>query len=369
VVVGILQTMIRIGMLAVAILLLSAGCVADPGVEVAGEADPIRSPNVEPIDLAPDGDDDDDGSGPRRVSSLPENPWGAERVTVGIEAAEPGANKSDYRTAVEETVDYWNANADRYGAYDATFELDGETETPDVVVRFTSTVRCRGEPGWIGCAPLLDATSVADPPTTVLINSEYDQATIQRTVKHEFGHLLGIRHGEAPMPLMETDASAGVSVESSAIARSNPWREDVIDVYVSTDGLGERRAAAVERQVDTAVAYYDEGAEGTVPENVTFRRTGSQSDAEVVVLFRDDPWCREGSGSCARVSGVDTDRDGTVEYYSGSTIVLSNVGTEAVGWHVGYWLGEAMGASSRDELSPAFQSGTKRTGDWWNTSS
>lgn len=171
------------------------------------------------------------------------------------------------------------------------------------------------------------------------------------------------------MPLMETDASAGVSVESSAIARSNPWREDVIDVYVSTDGLGERRAAAVERQVDTAVAYYDEGAEGTVPENVTFRRTDSQSDAEVVVLFRDDPWCREGSGSCARVSGVDTDRDGTVEYYSGSTIVLSNVGTEAVGWHVGYWLGEAMGASSRDELSPAFQSGTKRTGDWWNTSS
>jgi len=359
--------MVRIGTLAVVVLLLSAGCVADPGLSVTGEADTVRNPGPESVGV--DTESDDDGAVPRQVSSLPENPWGVETVTVGIETAEPGVNESDYRSAVAESVDYWNERAHRYGEYDAAFELDADAERPDVVVRFTSTVRCQGEPGWIGCAPLLDATSVAEPPTTVLINSEYDDATVERTVKHEFGHLLGIRHGEAPMPLMEANADAGVNVDSSTLSGANPWREDIVEVYVATDELSEERAVAVRRQVDAAVAYYDAGAEGTVPENVTFRRTDSRSDAEVVVLFQDDPWCREGSGSCARVNGVDADQDGTVEYYSGSTIVLSNVGTDAVGWHVGYWLGEAMGASSREELSPVFQSGENRTGDWWNTSS
>lgn len=362
--------MTRIGALVLAVLLLSAGCVADPGVSIAGEADPVRNPGVEPIEFDPYGDStDENGSGPRTVSSIPENPWGTERVTVGIEAPEPEANASDYRAIVADSVEYWNANDHRYGEYEATFELDANATEPDVVVRFTSTVRCRGEPGWIGCAPVLDGTSAVEERTTVLINSEYDDATVQRTVKHEFGHLLGIQHGEAPMPLMETNDSTGVRVETNAERRSNPWREDVIEVYVETDGVGERRATAVRQQVGQAVAYYDRGAEGAVPENVTFRRTDTRADAEVVVLFQDDPRCRDGPGSCAEINGVDTDRDGAVEYYSGSTIVLSRVNAEAVGWHVGYWMGEAMGASSREELPPAFRSGAKRTGDWWNTSS
>jgi len=362
--------MTRIGALVLAVLLLSAGCVADPGVSIGGEADPVQTPNVEPIEFDPYGDPpDENGSGPRAVSSIPENPWGAETVTVAVEAPEPGTNESDYLALVADSVEYWNANDHRYGEYEATFDLDADAEDPDVVVRFTSTVRCRGEPGWIGCAPLLDATTVVDGQTTVLINSEYDEATIERTVRHEFGHLLGIRHGEEPMPLMETSDSTAVRVESNAERRSNPWREDVIEVYVATDGLSEQRATVVDRQVGQAVAYYDRGAEGAVPENVTFRRTDSRSDAEVLVLFSEDPRCRDGAGSCAEIDGVDTDGDGAVEYYSGSTIVLSNVAGEAVGWHVGYWMGEAMGAASREELPPAFRSGASRTGDWWNSSS
>jgi len=361
--------MTRIGTLLVAVLLLSAGCVADPGVGIAGERDPTAGPNVDSSPTGTDGDAEDREAGPQRVSSLPENPWGVETVTVGIEAPEPGENVSDYRAFVADSVEYWNTNGHRYGEYQATFELDADAEDPDVVVRFTSTVRCRGEPGWIGCAPLLDDTTVVDGRTTVLINSEYDEATIGRTVKHEFGHLLGIRHGEAPMPLMETNDSTAVRVESNAENRSNPWREDVIEVYVATDGLTEQRATVVGRQVGQALAYYDRGAEGVVPEHVTFRRTDSRSDAEVVVLFREESRCREGAGSCAEIDGVDTDGDGAVEYYSGSTIVLSNVAGEAVGWHVGYWMGEAMGASSREELPPPFRTGTNRTGDWWNGSS
>jgi len=360
--------MTRLGVAAVAILLLTAGCVADPGVGVPGSGDPVQAPSLEPIELDPHGVSDGDQSGPRMVDSLPENPWGAETVTVAIAAPEPADDVSDFETAVARAVDYWNDNGHEYGDYAVEFELDPDAVDPDVVVRFTSTVRCNGEVGYLGCAPVLDRGSTVDRPTTVLVNSEHDAATIGRTVKHEFGHLLGIAHGEEPMPLMEAETAGRTTVDVDTLDRANPWRENVIEVYVATGGMSDRRAAAVREQVGHALSYYDAGAEGTVPENVTFRLSDSRSDAEVVVLFQEDPLCREGPGSCAEVSGVDVDRDGGVEYYSGSTIVLSVVAVDAVGWHVGYWLGEAMGASSRDDLPPAFRSGAERTDDWWNTS-
>jgi hypothetical protein len=360
--------MTRLGVAAVAILLLTAGCVADPGVGVPGSGDPVQAPSLEPIEFDPHGVGDGSAGGPRMVDSLPENPWGSETVTVAIAAPEPDDDVSDFRPAVAEAVDYWNDNDRRYGEYAVEFELDADALDPDVVVRFTSTVRCKGEVGYLGCAPVLDRMSTVDRPTTVLVNSEYDAATVGRAVKHEFGHLLGVRHGEEPMPLMEADTAGRATVDVDTLNRANPWREDVIEVYVATGGMSDRRAAAVREQVDHALAYYDAGAEGTVPENVSFRLADSRSDAEVVVLFQKDPLCREGPGSCAEVNGVDVDRDGGVEYYSGSTIVLTEVSTDAVGWHVGYWLGEAMGASSRDELPPAFRSGADRTGDWWNES-
>lgn len=356
-----------------AVLLVSAGCLSDPGVSAADEDDTVREPVVVPIqqdradgDAIPDRSADDRGGDETRVlSSLASNPWGSDPVVVAVDA--PPENESEYVDTVADAVTYWNRNADRFGEYDARFVLRPNATDPDVVVTFDSTVVCNGKEAWLGCAPVLDGHSTAEAPTTVQINSRYDPDVINRTVKHEFGHLLGIRHGEEPMPLMESSQNVSSPELRSVDNRENPWRGRVIEVYVDYGGMSEERKIETRAQIRRALTYYNDGAEGSVPENLTFIETDERAEAEITVEFQDNPWCREGAGSCAETRGIDMDGDATIEYHTSTRVAISNVRTDAVGWHLGYWLGEAMGAENREDLAPPFRSDANRTAEWWET--
>jgi len=359
----------RLAVCIVAVLLLTAGCLSDPGVGVPGGEDPVRQPGVGPVQGEPEGSgslpSDNNGSDERALSDESLNPWDAEDVVVAVDTG--SSADRDYVQAVSNAVAYWNRNANRYGQYAPRFVVRPDAKDPDVVVRFGPTVVCNGETGWLGCAPVLNATDDTDSPTVVQINTRYDDDTINRTVKHEFGHLLGIRHGEEPMPLMEPAQKTQALTQPNVTERENPWQDDRIEVYVDYGDMSRQRRAATRSQIGYALTYYDEGAEGSVSENVTFVETDAPGEAEIYILFMDDPWCRNGAGSCGDTVGVDADGDESVEYHTETRIAISNVQTDAVGWHVGYWIGDAMGASSRSELPPAFRRGANRTGEWWET--
>jgi len=366
--------MSRLGVCVVAALLLSAGCLTDPGVGAPEPGGVPQAPGDGPVPADPSGvapgegapGSLDNGSDvPRSLESVAVNPWNAEEVVVAIDA--PPSDSGEYRDAVAAAVDYWNRNDVRYGTYSVNFVLEPDATRPHVLVDFTSTVICHGEAGWLGCSPVLNASSDPGEPTTVQINTEYRPETVQRTVKHEFGHLLGIRHGEAPMPLMGELQNVDLEPQENVSNRRNPWQTDRIEVYVEYGDVTDDREAAIREQVQHALSYYNAGAEGTVPRDVAFVETDSRDDAEIVVQFFDDPWCRDGPGSCGETRGIDADEDDTVEYHSKSWIAVSDVRTEAVGWHVGYWIGASMGADDRGEMPPAFQQGANRTGTWWET--
>ncbi len=363
--------MSRLGACIVAVLLLSAGCLTDPGVSAPGPDGVPQVPGGGPIPADPNGVSpsiDSGGNGSamdRSLESVAVNPWNAEEVVVAVDA--PPSDGGEYSDAVAAAVDYWNENDVRYGSYSVNFVLRPDATQPDVLVDFTSTVICHGETGLLGCAPVLNASSDPGDTTIVQINTEYGPETIQRTIKHEFGHLLGIRHGEAPMPLMGRLQEVDTEPQENVSDRQNPWQTDRIEVYVEYGDVTEDREAAVREQVQHALSYYDGGAEGTVPQDVEFVETDSKADAEIIVRFFDDPWCRDGPGSCGETRGIDSDDDDTVEYHSKSWIALSDVRTEAVGWHVGYWIGASMGVDDRGEMPTVFQQGTNRTGTWWET--
>lgn len=365
--------MSRLGVCIVAVLLLSAGCLTDPGAGVPEPGGVPQDPGDGPIPedqsgVAPSekpGAVDGESDVERSLDPDSVNPWNADEVIVAIDA--PQSNADQYRAAVRDAIAYWNENDLRYGTYSVNFVLEPDARNPHVVVDFTTTVVCNGDAGWLGCSPLLNASSDPDDPTTVQIDTEYRPETIQRTVKHEFGHLLGIRHGEPPMPLMGELQNVQVDPEENVSNRQNPWQTEQIEVYVEYSNVNEDRRAAVRDQVEGALSYYDDGAEGTVPRDLEFVETDSRDEAEIVVLFFDQPWCREGPGSCGETRGIDADDDDTIEYHSKSWIAVSNVRTEAVGWHVGYWLGASMGVDERGEMPPAFQRGANRTGTWWET--
>ena len=292
------------------------------------------------------------------------NPWGGSPVVVAVENH---ANRSRNVTAlVAQAIEYWAKNDDRYGEYSVDFTLDADADDPDVVVRFQRTVECRGETGWLGCAPDVEATDSLPHPAVVSIRSGFTNESTLDTIKHEFGHLLGIGHGEPPMPIMSPRQESMTLPSPDADEREFPWRDRNLSVFVDYGALSSDRRIEVARQVSHAIQYYQEDVNASAWNNVSFDTAATREDADVVIEFGRGSSILEGPGSFGRPMGPDTDGDDRVEYYTRSEIVIQDVRTEAIGWHVGYWMGISLGATDESELPAPFRNGT-RTDDWWLT--
>jgi hypothetical protein len=67
------------------------------------------------------------------------------------------------------------------------------------------------------------------------------------------------------------------------------------------------------------------------------------------------------------VRGADPDGVGALERYAELRITLSDVGTDAVGWHVGYWLGYGFGFEADADWPAPFRDASydDRRSEWW----
>lgn len=302
----------------------------------------------------------------RNGSSLQyRDPWPvSDPVVVGINDTVNDSRR--FAGLVERAVDYWNRNDERYGNYTAQFVVRPNASDPDVEVRFVESIpSCGVEPPtdeFVGCANFLDRSRLAaDTEVVRIVGGMTDRGTY-RTLVHEFGHLHGVGHGEPPMPVMAKRFDPTMLSVADARNRSNPWDRSPIRYYVDLDGIADRRA--VLDQVERAVTYYERGADGAVPKNVSFRRTRSRADADVVIAFPGE-LPGGGTGSDADVYGVDEDVDDRLEFYTNATVYVAGVETDRVGWHVGYWLGHALGLVD-DEYPPPFDDPrTDPREEWW----
>lgn len=300
----------------------------------------------------------------------PENPWRSETVTVAVRN---GVNQSrDVTPLVDETLAYWNEHADEYGDYSVEFVSTPNARGADVTVELVPRISECGDhdaESTVGCAALLESGTVADRPERVAVVAGYTNDSTREILRHEFGHLLGIEHGEEPMPTMKALSKHTYLSQPDATSRTLPWRSSDLSVYV--DGRNwttlERRHAR--EQVEHALQYYEDGAEGHVPANVTFELTENESAANVVISWPDSLPCTsrgDHSGSCGNIWGYSTDADEALEYYSTLSIRLGRVDHEAIGWHVGYWLASGFGLTD-DELPPPWVDPDYETshGEWW----
>jgi len=132
-------------------------------------------------------------------------PWpGSDPVTVTIE--NEVAPDREFEPLVAETLRWWEARDDRWGNYTTDWRLvDGPDA--DVTVTFVDRVRSCGDhsdPGsLLGCAPVLDPSTPADADERVRIRGGFTDETTLHVLKHEFGHVYGRSHGEAPAEIMD----------------------------------------------------------------------------------------------------------------------------------------------------------------------
>ncbi|WP_136715411.1 matrixin family metalloprotease [Halorientalis salina] len=300
-----------------------------------------------------------------------DTPWGVDTVTVAL--VSEGDGEIDYRTPLSDALDYWNTNA-QYGDYTVEFVTVDDADDADVHVEIRDSVdSCGIEQGErvLGCAPLLTEDTTADPPAEVLIESGYDTASTEEIMIHEFGHVLGIRHGEDPEQYMQPTETVNRTARPNASERGYPWETTDFRVFAATEDLRASDRADAREQVGHVIDYYEriKDEDDDVPENVTIVRVDNRSDANVVVEFPDRLRHGETERSSLARFGSDTDGDGAIEYYTNATIALADIDTEAVGWHTGYWFGQALGLAERDLPAPFRNAdASDRRDEWWTES-
>jgi hypothetical protein len=289
------------------------------------------------------------------------SPWGAEPVVVGV----AGPTGRDVVPLVRRAAAYWEANAGRYAGYPVDYAVRPEATNPDVVVQFRDEIEgCERTKHTAGCAPYITHAGQIDRPVTVEVKTGLSDESTVRVLEHEFGHTLGLGHDDEPRDIMRTGVVLTTLPQPNATERGFAWTDGDFTVYVDVAAAPDPDAAR--EQVGRALDYYERGAPG-VPNDLTFRAVDDPDDAELVIRYVDRSACTSGSGSCGSSRGPDPDGDGASERYSRFTVTVVGVDTDAVGWHVGYWLAAAFGLEGDTEKPPPFRDASyeERRSEWW----
>jgi hypothetical protein len=299
---------------------------------------------------------------PAATATPSANPWGSDPIVVAIR--NEGEPVRDFEPLVREATAFWAVNDDAYLGFEVQYEVRPDAENPDLVVAFSDEIPdCGGVADAVGCAPRLTDAGMVERPETVWVKTGLSDASTTLVTKHELGHTLGLDHDDAPQTVMRARSVIYTEPQPNATERSFPWPDGEFTVRVDRENASD--PDGVDRQIGHALTYYEAGAPG-MPDDLTFERTGA-ADAEIRVRFGETADCRGGSGSCISTYGTDPDGDGAIETYTRVEITLVGIDTDAVGWHVGYWLAHVFGAEADAEKPSAFQDASyrERRSDWW----
>ena len=346
---------------ALAALVVCAGCVG-PAVDQPATAPPTdRGASTEAPGATPT--TPDPSTPTPTAAGERQNPWGSEPVIVAV--ADPAGTDREWTPLVREATAFWEAEAERFAGFPIEYEVRPDAADPDIVIEFVDTVpECDGSSDAAGCAPLITDRRQIDRPETVSVRTGFADSSTVTILQHELGHTLGLTHDDAPSDIMAAQSVLYTEPLPNATERGFAWDDPDFTVYVDTANATD--PDGFEAQVQRALDYYADDPPG-MPTNLTFTLVDDPDDAEIVVRPVETSPCGSGAASCGGTVGWDPDGDGAVETYSGLRISLVDLDTDAVGWHVGYWLAFGFGAEDDSEKPPPFRDASyeERRSEWW----
>lgn len=295
------------------------------------------------------------------------NPWGQRNVTVGV-SGDSSALTDEELAAVRGAVGYWNEQHAVYTDREVTFEFAPDARRPVVVVDFVPSIEdCGGygEPAiTVACAPRYDPGADANVPTTVRVRNDQSGDALERSVKHEFGHLLGLKHGEEPMPLMraQTSFQPAPSLENAS-ERRFPWHDRELTVAIEQDGTYPQ--ILLRNEVRKALSFYERGPSGWEGPRPRFEIIDDPDRADIHLTVTRGDECDVGGGYCWTIAGEDLDDDGAIEYYTRFEATFGGLEPQYLSWYSGRVIGYALGAENETALPGTFADPSEAGADWF----
>lgn len=291
-----------------------------------------------------------------------EHPLAGETVAVAVD----GTPRERALTA--RAARYWNGDGQQYVGFNVTLVVQGDTSQrdPDVIVTYAESVTdCGDDEFSAGCSPRPNASTGLERPADIEVKRGLSNESTLLVAKHEFGHLLGLRHDDEPQTVMYHERDLSTRDRPNASERTLPWDDDTLTVAVGNGSLSAEDRAAYRDEVQYALSYFSEGADGTAPSNLSVRFVTDPAAADVVVTPVTDSRCRDTPGSCSVVQGVDPDDDGALETYRRVEIETQDVDTDAVSWHVARQLAQVVGIGGNELPGPlTTRDPEQRRGQW-----
>lgn len=294
----------------------------------------------------------------------PDNPWRESELVVAVE----NDRERNVLPLVREALSYWETNSERYAGYPIEYTIDPDAETPDLIVSFVDRVgECGPEEHTAGCAPVLTSAGQVQRPVRVTVRHGFSEESTVRVLSHELGHTLGLTHDDEPQDIMRATSNLTTLPQPDATERALPWDSPELSVFVDLSNVPADERDATRAQIDNTLEYFDRGAAGTVPENVTFADADDRATADVVIAF-DRATNESERGSRGSLQGRDPDGDGALETYTRLDIRLVGLDTDAVAWHVGRWMGRGFGFDEESDYPKPLRSNVSyedRRSRWW----
>lgn len=194
---------------------------------------------------APSEEEDTSTSTTTQTTQKPDNPWGKLPVIVGLERVASGHRGINQK--VQDTLTFWEDNAETYVGFPMEYAYEPNNSDADITVKVQEEIAVCGSHDTdyrtVGCAPLIEST--APETAEIRIVSDLEGETLLRVLKHEFGHTLGLDHGEEPQEIMSDDPELRIPDYQE--------RRDIISAY--RDGIDAFSKAS--EKYNTGSEHYD----------------------------------------------------------------------------------------------------------------
>lgn len=140
-------------------------------------------------------------------------------VVIGVENAATGRSIAPL---VREAAEYWARHSRRYTGYRFEYRVEPDAENPTYRVRVVDSIENCGRDGtYLACTGVVGP---AEPVTnhSIRVVDGMARESLVFALVHEFGHALGLRHGDRPRSVMNATYEVTWRSETRQKADSAP---------------------------------------------------------------------------------------------------------------------------------------------------